>query len=155
MRFISGSVTEDFGQPGLNCAVFIYYWWVLKMTQTSQVEAGDFILFVWMGESSFLPVTEPSFFLSIYGKHLCGPIALQRVRALAFLCLGLECGMMVPLMYQVCLLRCFPMGVRSWASICRLLWSVIFCGVGEAKKCLMFAIEFELELGVKGETGSD
>ena len=49
----------------------------------------------------------------------------------------------------------FLMGVRSWASICRSLWSVIFCGVGEAKKCLMFAVEFELELGVKGETGSD
>lgn len=75
------------------------------MTQTSQVEAGDFILFVQMGESSFLPVTEPSFFLSIYGKHLCGPIALQRMRALTLLCLGLECGVMVPLMYQVCLLR--------------------------------------------------
>jgi len=49
----------------------------------------------------------------------------------------------------------FLMDVQSWTSICSLLWSVIFCGVGEAKKCLMFAIEFELELGGKGETGSD
>ena len=30
----------------------------------------------------------------------------------------------------------FLMGVRSWASICRSLWSVIFCGVGEGQEML-------------------